>query len=295
MKRAFATDAPSRVMQVSLGTAHHLTSDHRLVELWTRRSFQCDCPTIAMCPSDSSKKHKCTLNPPDKQPQPVNEKNRYTKNFTGAFCRCGRDYDPETEVEAMINCIACEVSYSDARDADSKDWLHESCLNLQPRRTVRVEDDEDEESLCLIPSDTYDGLVCADCVRSSPFIVERAGTESWMVIEPGPEGQFDVIGKVTEAVSAGAKRERPVEEQESKKVRLEDGTAGVVGAEKETGEQGEDISRKTEPAERKGLGDVFLAHGIRDRLAKELDVGACSRDVQLTLGSDYILAAVPRD
>lgn len=66
-----------------------------------------------MCPSDSGKKNKCTLNAPEKQPQPVNEKNRYTKNFAGVFCRCGRDYDPETEIEAMLNCIACEVSYND--------------------------------------------------------------------------------------------------------------------------------------------------------------------------------------
>lgn len=61
-----------------------------------------------MCPE--GKKHKCTLNPPEKQPQPPNEANRYSKNFAGTFCRCGRDYDPETEVEAMINCIGCEVS-----------------------------------------------------------------------------------------------------------------------------------------------------------------------------------------
>lgn len=92
-----------------------LTSDHRLVELWTRRGFTCDCPTTSMCPE--GKKNKCTLNPPEKQPQPPNEENRYSKNFSGTFCRCGRDYDPETEVEAMINCIGCEVSEAGDRRA----------------------------------------------------------------------------------------------------------------------------------------------------------------------------------
>lgn len=70
-----------------------------------------------MCPpsSTSSGKRRCNLVPPEQQPQPPNEGNagRYTHNFRGEFCRCGRDYDPETEVEAMIHCIGCEVSDSE--------------------------------------------------------------------------------------------------------------------------------------------------------------------------------------
>lgn len=74
-----------------------------------------------MCaPSSSSgagsSKRRCKLNPPEEQPQPPNEANegRYTQNFAGKFCRCGRDYDPESESEAMINCIGCEVSGNSA-------------------------------------------------------------------------------------------------------------------------------------------------------------------------------------
>lgn len=77
------------------------------------------CPSS---PSSSSSKRRCNLNPPDQQPQPPNDSNasRYTHNFAGKFCRCGRDYDPETETEAMINCIACEVSYRDRMGADGR-------------------------------------------------------------------------------------------------------------------------------------------------------------------------------
>ena len=83
--------------------------EHKLVELWTKRRFQCDCPTTSMPAFISNKRRRCTLNPPEAQPQPPNEENRYTRNFSGVFCRCGRDYDPETEVEAMLNCMGCEV------------------------------------------------------------------------------------------------------------------------------------------------------------------------------------------
>jgi E3 ubiquitin-protein ligase UBR7 len=87
-----------------------LTTDHKLVELWTKRHFRCDCPTTAM-PLVHSKRKKCTLNPPHAQPQPPNDENKYGSTFAGKFCRCGRDYDPETEVEAMVTCIACEVGH----------------------------------------------------------------------------------------------------------------------------------------------------------------------------------------
>lgn len=85
--------------------------EHRLVELWTKRSFRCDCPTVSMQAEQpsGSKRRKCVLNRPEIQPSLPNEKNRYSKNFHGKFCRCGRDYDPETEEEAMLCCLGCEV------------------------------------------------------------------------------------------------------------------------------------------------------------------------------------------
>jgi E3 ubiquitin-protein ligase UBR7 len=53
---------------------------------------------------------KCSLNPAPDQPYLANDNNLYTHNFSGRFCRCGRDYDPVTEPEAMVHCIGCEVS-----------------------------------------------------------------------------------------------------------------------------------------------------------------------------------------
>lgn len=88
--------------------------DHKLVELWTKRHFRCDCPTVAMQDGngdgEGSDTRRCTIAPPTQPLQLENEENRYTHNFKAEFCRCGRLYDPEIETEAMIHCISCEVS-----------------------------------------------------------------------------------------------------------------------------------------------------------------------------------------
>lgn len=282
-----ATGVPSRVTLVgrldtritSLVVAHTLLPDHRLVELWTKRSFQCDCPTTAMCPSEGPSKRRCSLNPPDQQPQDANERNRYGQTFGGKFCRCGRDYDPETEAEAMVTCIACE------------DWFHESCLNLQPRREpteVLQEDEEDEEADCLIPSDSYDGLICAACTKLHPLLLERAGVNGWMVIEPGEqENEWRVVGKA----AAGGKR--PADEDsdsQAKRARVDDEAAPISQPGEVAGSHPqEDEARAaaaTEPAEppqptpsassRKGAGDIFLGHGIREKLKAELDIATAA-------------------
>lgn len=100
-------------------------ADHDLVELFARRSFQCDCPTSypSSSPSPTSTAAvttttPCSLHPSNSQPLPHATNNIYTRNFRGEFCRCerGKRYDPVTETESMVCCIGCE------------DWFHEGCL-----------------------------------------------------------------------------------------------------------------------------------------------------------------------
>ena len=82
--------------------------DHEQLELFPKRGFRCDCQTTLV-------PVKCTLATP---PVPLNLKespntdNEYGQNFYERFCRCGRDYNPETETETMVQCVACEVSLS---------------------------------------------------------------------------------------------------------------------------------------------------------------------------------------
>jgi len=77
-------------------------TDHEQVELFPKRHFRCDCPTGALS-------HPCGLH---KRPEGVNTENEYGQNFEGKFCRCGRTYNAHTEVETMIQCLACEVCLS---------------------------------------------------------------------------------------------------------------------------------------------------------------------------------------
>jgi E3 ubiquitin-protein ligase UBR7 len=74
-------------------------TDHEQVELFPKRNFRCDCPTVSLS-------HPCTLH---RTPQEENESNHYGQNFSAMFCRCGRPYDANTERETMMQCLACEV------------------------------------------------------------------------------------------------------------------------------------------------------------------------------------------
>nr|XP_019042807.1 E3 ubiquitin-protein ligase UBR7 [Kwoniella bestiolae CBS 10118]OCF21737.1 E3 ubiquitin-protein ligase UBR7 [Kwoniella bestiolae CBS 10118] len=266
---------------VCYGCSISCHSEHRLVELWTRRSFRCDCPTSSTQPEPipPAKRRRCGLYPPDEQPQEPNEKNKYTQNFQGKFCRCGREYDAETETEAMICCIACE------------DWFHESCLNLRqsptaaqvipettsntdPAQPVSIpasqtngaagDEEDDEELAVLIRSDSYDGLICAECVKGNGFLRSQAGKEGWMIIEPEEDrGEWKVIGR---------KPNRKVEDEDeyaagsTKRTKLENGLATpITASDKSTSATEEDIWRW------KGKGDIFLANGVRDQLKDQLD------------------------
>ena len=77
-------------------------TNHEQAELFPKRHFRCDCPTSALS-------HPCGLH---KRPEEVNAENAYGQNFEGKFCRCERAYDAHTEIETMIQCLACEVRTS---------------------------------------------------------------------------------------------------------------------------------------------------------------------------------------
>lgn len=85
---------------------------NKIVELWTKRKFQCDCGN-----SKFGEFH-CKL---FANKDPENLENSYNQNFKGSYCTCGRPYpDPDAEEQVeMIQCCICE------------DWFHENHLGLE--------------------------------------------------------------------------------------------------------------------------------------------------------------------
>jgi len=88
--------------------------DHEVRELWTRRSFRCDCGNSRQ-PSIS-----CGLYQSKPSTNPLN---KYNHNFNNRFCYCRKEFvygdDPD-----MIQCAQCQ------------DWFHYKCCVIPPEPDV---------------------------------------------------------------------------------------------------------------------------------------------------------------
>ncbi|ALC40087.1 CG15141 [Drosophila busckii] len=93
---------------ICLACSYRCHENHELVELYTKRNFRCDCPTLRM-----GSEKCCVLNPQLEGKQPKNAGNLYNHNFQGLYCKCKRPYpDPErTTEEVMLQCAICEDWY----------------------------------------------------------------------------------------------------------------------------------------------------------------------------------------
>ncbi|KAH7323370.1 hypothetical protein B0J17DRAFT_582184 [Rhizoctonia solani] len=222
-------------------------ADHEQIELFPKRHFRCDCPTSGIA-------HPCTLRSQQPSPPklPLNTENKYSQNFFrgGRFCRCAQTYDAKRERETMVQCLSCE------------DWFHESCLNLRERPEEsesappvapvaqnETTDGDDAESVisstslppALLPGDSYETLICGECVGKIATLKRYAGTRGFRMVVPGEqEGEFkvlgedweeeevDVVGEGDQVKGAGTKRRasgtRVEDEQANKRPRAEEPT-----------------------------------------------------------------------
>lgn len=168
-------------------------------------------------------------------------------------------------------------------------------MNLLPPKsdeppTTATDEEYDEEKESLIPSDTYDGLICAACVAGHPVLKEKAGSEGWMIVEPKEGGGFEIVGRSkwsdeadakTDIVSNGEKQDegnvgqgatehqststkRPAEDQ------AEEGNHIIKKPRTELSSSITDLEVVSSTL--KGNGDIFLAYGQREKLQKELTV-----------------------
>lgn len=88
-------------------TACHGDHLDQVVDLYSKRSFRCDCGNARM--NNSCKRR------PKTGENPKNE-GTYNHNFLGRYCRCDRGYD--LQYGDMSQCCMCE------------DWFHEICFKM---------------------------------------------------------------------------------------------------------------------------------------------------------------------
>lgn len=120
-------------------------ADHldQVFELYTKRSFRCDC-------GNHRAKNVCLLNA-DKDDVNIGNEKTYNHNFDSRYCRCDREYNPS---EPMAQCAICE------------DWFHETCYKLDSKRRSR-----------LTPPFMFEyELICRDCVAKLPLLAEYYDT-----------------------------------------------------------------------------------------------------------------------
>jgi E3 ubiquitin-protein ligase UBR7 len=118
---------------------------HELIELYTKRNFQCDCGV-------KTGSVACQLDPFKK----AASNNQYNQNFGGVYCECKRPYpDPENNTnDEMIQCILCE------------DWYHS--LHLKGK----------------VPNaDAYAEMTCGGCMTKNKFLYDYSGL-SVVSVEP---------------------------------------------------------------------------------------------------------------
>ncbi|KAF9111194.1 hypothetical protein BGX27_005281 [Mortierella sp. AM989] len=117
--------------------------DHTLIELFTKRSFRCDCGT------EKFKTTKCKLDP--KPAGSNNELNQYNHNYLGRFCWCDIQYDPLKEESTMLQCVVCE------------DWFHDTCIGITPH------------------NDDFDDFICRICTKDHSFLRGYAQNPLFMI------------------------------------------------------------------------------------------------------------------
>ncbi|XP_077409740.1 putative E3 ubiquitin-protein ligase UBR7 [Vanacampus margaritifer] len=119
---------------VCLACSYKCHEGHNLFELYTKRNFRCDCGNGKFTDAPCKLFH-------DKED--VNGLNKYSHNFFGEYCTCGRPYpDPEDQVEdEMIQCVLCE------------DWLHGRHLGCDVPDGVELQE-----------------MICESCMTTNVFL-----------------------------------------------------------------------------------------------------------------------------
>ena len=98
-----------------------------MVELFSRRDFECDCGTTRM-PTNSPCSLRTNANTGvrgDVHSEEPRRANRYNQNFRNRFCGCEELYDPHKQKGVMFQCLGLG-SVDDG--GCGEDWWHPECI-----------------------------------------------------------------------------------------------------------------------------------------------------------------------
>ncbi|POS87008.1 hypothetical protein EPUL_001907 [Erysiphe pulchra] len=123
---------PYRAAGICYSCSIQCHGDHKLVELFCKRNFECDCGTTRLPKSspcnlrinpDTGEKGGICLDKPSAT-------NIYNHNFRNRFCGCECDYDAENQNGTMYQCLGLGTANN---GGCGEDWWHASCIvGLEP-------------------------------------------------------------------------------------------------------------------------------------------------------------------
>ncbi|KAK0795446.1 hypothetical protein LTR02_007061 [Friedmanniomyces endolithicus] len=232
--------------------------EHTLVELFTKRDFECDCGTTRLEVSGTScalRHNAATGRKGGVVGELARDGNKYNHNHEGRFCGCGEEYDPEKEKGTMFQCLGLGTVEN---GGCGEDWWHPECLMGLPRsslektsqhlegngalKTVHEDVGADEEAGCGGPSrdgkvqtdtepplppgfpaeDDFDHLICYKCAEAFPWIKQYAGAPGFLPGVPTKSAtSTNGFAHTTSNESTSAS-----DETQSKKRKPDDDTSG---------------------------------------------------------------------
>ncbi|KAK4574200.1 hypothetical protein LTR86_001961 [Recurvomyces mirabilis] len=182
--------------------------EHTLVELFSKRDFECDCGTTRIESTPCSLRHNASTGQKgDVKGEKARAGNKYNQNFEGKFCGCSEEYDPEMEKGTMFQCMGLGT----VEDGGcGEDWWHPECLMGLPRSQVEpvlhantgsleTVKEEGEGAVVAVgeeavpdtagepplppgfpAEDDFEYLLCYKCVNTQPWIKQYARTSGFL-------------------------------------------------------------------------------------------------------------------
>ncbi|KAK6507328.1 hypothetical protein TWF481_005767 [Arthrobotrys musiformis] len=139
-------------------------SHGELVELFSKRNFECDCGTARM-PGSCCNLRKTQ----DDHPA---QGNSYNQNFRNIFCKSER-YEAEREHGTMYQCLL--------GDTCGEDWYHDRCILGLPQRDPAEPSEDDSADIQGFPDEnSFEYFICWRCISANPWLLKYAGTPGFL-------------------------------------------------------------------------------------------------------------------